>query len=73
MDVKSILYNHQLGLCCSCKQSLPINKLEMHHLKSLSQCEFEQDQDSVTNINNLVLLCRTCNAKQSNKLDNRFS
>ncbi len=72
-ELKSMLYREQLFLCCSCKSSFPINKLELHHLKPLSLCELEGDLLNVTNHANLVLLCRTCNAKQSNKVDDRFS
>jgi 5-methylcytosine-specific restriction endonuclease McrA len=72
-ELKSSLYREQLFMCCGCMKSLPINKLELHHLKPLSLCEKEGDLQNVTNYSNLVLLCRHCNAKQSNKPDNRFN
>lgn len=72
-EIKSSLYRDQLFMCCSCMKSLSINKLELHHMKSLSQCEKEGDLLNVTNHKNLVLLCRSCNAKQGANLDTRFT
>lgn len=72
-ELKSSLYREQLFMCCSCLKSLPINKLELHHMKSLSQCEKERDLFNVTNHKNLVLLCRSCNASQGANLDGRFT
>lgn len=72
-ELKSSLYRDQLFMCCNCMKSLPINKLELHHLKPLSLCEMEGDLQNVTNHKNLVLLCRSCNASQGAKPDSRFS
>lgn len=72
-DVKSMLYREQLFCCCSCMKSFDIHRLEMHHLKPISLLEKELDLINVTAKSNLVLLCRSCNAKQSNKVDTRFS
>lgn len=73
MEVKSTLYREQLFMCCSCKKGFPINKLELHHLKPVKILEEEGDLRNLTHINNLVLLCRSCNARQSSKIDERFT
>ena len=72
-ETKSLLYREQLFCCCSCKQSFPINKLEMHHLKPVKLLEQEKDIKNLTHPNNLVLLCRSCNSKQGSKIDKRFT
>ena len=71
-ETKSYLYRKQLMMCPSCMKGFPINKLDIHHLIPVSKFEPEDKLHLLTNINNLVLLCRSCNSKQSNKVDLRF-
>lgn len=70
---KSILFKNQLGLCCGCKKAVSIGNLEIHHLVPVKELEKNLDIANLTNINNLVLLCRSCNASQGCKIDNRFT
>jgi len=71
-DTKSFLYSEQLGMCPSCFKPYPYHKLEIHHLRSVKILEEQKDLHNLTNPKNLVLLCRSCNAKQGAKIDERF-
>lgn len=72
-EVKSMLYRQQLYNCISCFTRFDIQDLDIHHLIPISILEKQNDLDKVSNIKNLVLLCRSCNCKQSNKIDERFN
>ena len=71
-SIKEWIYNDQLTLCPSCMKSFPINKLEIHHTIPVKKLEREENIRLLTDKSNLVLLCRSCNAKQGAKLDKRF-
>lgn len=70
---KEVLYRAQRGFCCSCMQPYEMRSLEMHHLVPVKELELAGNLSALTDIRNLVLLCRSCNAKQSCKVDTRFT
>ena len=72
-ETKSILYRNQLYKCVSCYKHFNIQDLDIHHLIPITELEKTKDFINITNVNNLVLLCRSCNCKQSNKVDKRFN
>lgn len=54
-------------------QPYEMRSLEIHHLVPVKELELAGDLAALTDIRNLVLLCRSCNAKQSCKIDTRFT
>ena len=60
---KEILYRQQLGFCCSCKQPFEMRQLELHHLEPVKKLEQLGDLAALTDIRNLVLLCKSCNCR----------
>lgn len=70
---KELLYSQQLRTCCGCHKYFEMRDLELHHLIPVKELEQREDLINLTAISNLVLLCRTCNAKQGAKIDSRFT
>ena len=64
------LKKKQRFMCPNCFNSLN-NGYHVHHLIPISKLE-EQTKFLAIDLNNLVLLCSSCNLKQGNKIDNRF-
>ncbi|QUY40421.1 HNH endonuclease [Acaryochloris marina] len=67
-SLKLSLYSEQGALCanpnCKCKTKLPIELLEMDHIKPISKYpEFAVDKK------NFQLLCSNCNRKKSVKIE----
>lgn len=71
-DAKSFLYRDQLGMCPSCMRPFSIQELEVHHMKPIKVLEEEGDLKGLTHPDNLILLCRSCNASQGCRIDTRF-
>ena len=63
-DFKRV-YEAQHHLCPYCKKEFELNKLEADHIKPWSK-------GGTTTVDNLQLLCKTCNIKKSN-YDNSYS
>lgn len=64
--LKKELFSQQNGYCanlqCHCKTQLPIELLEMDHIKPRSKYP-----ELATDRNNFQLLCSHCNRKKSNQ------
>jgi len=59
------LFIESEGICNICKKNIGINRLTIDHIIPISKVE----SGHIYSINDIQLICRSCNARKSNKTD----